>query len=783
MTLPFHAFANVFPLIMDQEFSDLVDDIRANGLRDPIVLLDGDVLDGRNRYRALTALVETGECLGDGWGHRAGQNLDADMLEPGSDNILFRSFQPEADGDALAYVISKNLKRRQLTVSQRAFAVAELETLSHGGARRGADQEANLRLETRERLAASAQVSERSVNSAAVVRDHAVPELQQAVRAGAVTVSAAADVAALPQERQAEIVSLLPRDASGRLTAEARKALAPVIKEVRAEKQAEKKARREDREAELGRKLQAMPEKKYGIAIEDFEWDHEPWSRDSGMDRHPSNHYPTASDAHTPEEIVARTAERFKCLADDCVLYMWTTIPHEAIAHRVLELRGFKYVTQRAWFKQRPGAGRGPGYWVTGEHELLLIAVRGKVVPPATAHFPSAFSAPVGAHSEKPDQQYEHAEFHFPSLPKIELNARRTREGWDRWGYEAPLEVRSSNLPAAPRVGEPMEFSVGGLRKNVARFGIRRREDGCFEFNYNIGFTTSGMSGPWHGDFATFEDVMRSAMRLVRDFFVARRDAMDSVTSQAERRCARAGLEWIGQRCTEWGLALDAESQAKADAEIAATEGAQAPAAEGMDSTASRLAAGRAADTAEGDVVAALSSADEFFGEDERTIWKALSALDAGVTIEGPILDALLRDNLIMTGAVDCGYLLTTRGLSTLGMYDAYFNPAVDGLSTDELQELNEIPGEGASGTAREAPSAGSGDVDLQSASGTQSAPPHDSLDTDAPGCTAASAGGAGPLSTASPEPDHLEIPAFLKRQPDNSIPSRESEEAKHAAA
>jgi N6-adenosine-specific RNA methylase IME4 len=220
---------------------------------------------------------------------------------------------------------------------------------------------------------------------------------------------------------------------------EAKKLLAPVIKEIRAEKQAEKKQRRDTREAELGRKILAMPEGKFGVALEDFEWDHEPWSRETGMDRSAANHYPTAADAHTPEEIVARTAERFKCLADDCVLYMWTTIPHEAIAHRVLELRGFKYVSQRVWDKVRAGEGRGPGYWVTGEHEILLIAVRGKVVAPATAHFRSRFEAPVGAHSEKPDQQYEHAEYHFPNIPRIELNARRARPGWQAWGYEAPL--------------------------------------------------------------------------------------------------------------------------------------------------------------------------------------------------------------------------------------------------------------------------------------------------------------------------------------------------------
>jgi N6-adenosine-specific RNA methylase IME4 len=141
---------------------------------------------------------------------------------------------------------------------------------------------------------------------------------------------------------------------------------------------------------------------------------------------------------------------------------MWTTIPHEAIAHKVLELRGFKYATQRIWSKLRNGKGRGPGYWVTGEHEILLIGVRGKVVAPANAHFRSLFEAPVGEHSVKPDQQYEHAEYHFPNIPKIELNARRARPGWQSWGYEAPLPKNDPdsgpalNIPSFLHSREPV---------------------------------------------------------------------------------------------------------------------------------------------------------------------------------------------------------------------------------------------------------------------------------------------------------------------------------------
>jgi hypothetical protein len=72
----------------------------------------------------------------------------------------------------------------------------------------------------------------------------------------------------------------------------------------------------------------------------------------------------------------------------------------------------------------------------------LLIGVRGKIPCPAMGEqFDSAIEAPKGEHSEKPDFQYEIAEHYFPTLPKIELNARRAREGWIQWGFDAPVSA------------------------------------------------------------------------------------------------------------------------------------------------------------------------------------------------------------------------------------------------------------------------------------------------------------------------------------------------------
>ncbi|MGL3208719.1 MT-A70 family methyltransferase [Bradyrhizobium sp. BR 1433] len=432
-------------------------------MREQIDLVEVDgamqILDGRNRYRALVWIATKGDPLGEGWQeHFAGGVLTPADLANLDDIWLYQEVVPDYyDGDLLGYVLSKNLNRRHLTDDQRRVVAAKLVNLRQG--RPAEDKTSQIANISRDQAAEIMSTDVAGIDRARSVLSRAAPEIVEAVEQGAVSVAAAAEIAAQPAERQAAIVAQLPRDAEGKLTPEVKKALAPIVKEMRAEKVAAKKERRAEREQDLGRKLQALPDKMFGVAIEDFEWHHEVWSPETGMNKHPANYYETAADATTPEQIVDRCAERFACLADDCILFKWTTQPHLAVALRALELQGFRYVTNLVWNKERPGEARGHGYWFTGEHEICLVGVRGKVVPPATAHFRSNFSAPVGDHSEKPLNIHEIIEFHWPNTPKVEFNARRARPGWTCWGFDAPASSSSTRVGLASLIaaGEAAE--------------------------------------------------------------------------------------------------------------------------------------------------------------------------------------------------------------------------------------------------------------------------------------------------------------------------------------
>lgn len=171
----FHALANLFPLLEGREFDELVADIKANGLHEPIWIYQGEILDGRNRYRACIAggvEVRTREYTGD---------------------------------SPVAFVWSLNGARRQLNKSQLAMIavkmLAPLKEEAHkrqvSGLRRGNDfpvpPEQVKREPSIEAVAEAAKlvgVGKTVVQDAKAVSEQA-PELAKQVEAGKISVDKA----------------------------------------------------------------------------------------------------------------------------------------------------------------------------------------------------------------------------------------------------------------------------------------------------------------------------------------------------------------------------------------------------------------------------------------------------------------------------------------------------------------------------------------------------------------------------------------------------------------
>ena len=159
MTYELHPLCTLFPRVEGVEFDALVSDIRANGLRQPIVLHGGMILDGGNRYRAC---------------QKAG--VEPEFIDFDGDNIV-------------SFVLSANLHRRHLSAGQQAAIVASAQdwakAQTHGGSRRGG-QAATLPVETVAGRAAQSGASERTQRMADKVAK-ANPDLAKRVAHGEVS--------------------------------------------------------------------------------------------------------------------------------------------------------------------------------------------------------------------------------------------------------------------------------------------------------------------------------------------------------------------------------------------------------------------------------------------------------------------------------------------------------------------------------------------------------------------------------------------------------------------
>jgi len=202
-----------------------------------------------------------------------------------------------------------------------------------------------------------------------------------------------------------------------------------VIAEARAERHAKKQEARAAKERDLAAKISALPDKKFAVVLADPPWRWEAWSK-KGLDATSAdNHYPTGE----LDEI--KGLDISSIAANDCVLFLWATVPMTPHALEVMQAWGFKYVSHFVWVKDRTGTG----YWNRNQHELLLIGTRGNIPAPAEgSQFPSVIEAPVGKHSEKPEAAFTIIETYYKALPKIELYRRcKARRGWAAWGNEA----------------------------------------------------------------------------------------------------------------------------------------------------------------------------------------------------------------------------------------------------------------------------------------------------------------------------------------------------------
>lgn len=396
-SLEIHEAAHLFPKMQEQEFAELKEDIRINGLQMPILIFADKVVDGCHRLRAC---IELG--------------------------IIPRFEEIQAANESIwQAVVSINLHRRHLTEGQRALIAARLTNSAIGSNQHTAGAV------SQSKVAADLGISVDSVSRGKKVLQHGIPELVEAVSSGRLNITSAAKLAELAKEDQSQLNF-------------------DDIKAIQDASKAINKAKFETRRQE---RLQAIEAKRannkpltsalgnFGVIYADPPWDY------LGT----AVPYPVMS----LQEICDMPIDSI--CAEDAVLFMWCSNSLLPDALKVVEAWGFTFKTSMVWDK----GVAGQGAYCRQMHETLLIGTKGAVPEvPFSARPVSVLKYPRLEHSRKPPEVCDLIDAMYPELFKAELFARGAvsqgfggSPAWVGWGNEcdyAPPDAATAEADTAP---------------------------------------------------------------------------------------------------------------------------------------------------------------------------------------------------------------------------------------------------------------------------------------------------------------------------------------------
>jgi len=178
-----------------------------------------------------------------------------------------------------------------------------------------------------------------------------------------------------------------------------------------------------------------LEQKKYKIIYADPPWQYTNKSLNRGG---AERHYSTASTEDIKKINVASVTDK------DCILFMWVTFPQMKHAMDLIEAWGFEYKTIGFnWVKKNKIADSwfwGMGSWTRSNSEVCLIGVKGKPKRESRSVH-SVLDDKVMKHSKKPTRVRDLIVELCGDVPRLEMFARESAEGWDVFGNEAPNSI------------------------------------------------------------------------------------------------------------------------------------------------------------------------------------------------------------------------------------------------------------------------------------------------------------------------------------------------------
>jgi len=400
------------PLTQD-ELDGLEQSILVDGCRDPLVVWNGVLVDGHNRYKICTEY-----------------------------DIPFNVVEMDFDDEQAAFywIISNQLARRNITPEQVKYLRGKRyneEKLTQGTnnqyiqAKGESGQFVHFQNEAEvpKQTTAQALADEYGVNEKTIRRDAQfatsvdtlADKLGDDVRRNILgrdsnfTIDDVNKVAKIAASEPETAKQLIEKVATG----EARN-LSQAITET---KRAEVVANLESVETREAKAIQGV----YDVIVIDYPWPMEKIEREVAPNQ-VAFEYPTMS-LEEIQQLDTPTAE-------DCHIFMWTTQKFLPFTLDLIKLKGYKYVLTMVWHKN---GGYQPFGLPQYNCEFVVYARKGTPKFIEFTDFMTCFNAKRGAHSEKPEEFYATLR-RVTAGRRLDMFNRRAIEGFDTWGKEASNE-------------------------------------------------------------------------------------------------------------------------------------------------------------------------------------------------------------------------------------------------------------------------------------------------------------------------------------------------------
>lgn len=384
-------FKSLIPPLSNEEYEQLEKNCISEGIRESVLVWDGIIIDGHNRYEIA-------------------QKHDLKY------DITFKHF--DSREEVIDWMINNQLGRRNLTKETQSYLRGlqykrEKKKITNPYGVKGKDEPQNdEHLSTAQKLAEQHKVSkatierdEKFAEAVDTIVENTAPEVKQKILNKEIEIT---------KKETEQIAKENPKKQKEIITTAIEKNI-PVKKAIQEIKQ-------EERKETLQTKAKELPAEKFQVIYCDPPWAY----NNSGFEMSAEQKYPTMQ-LDEIKKINVKTIT-----AENAVIFMWATNPLLKEAFELMESWGFEYKTNFVWTKDRHTAG----FYIYGQHELLLIGVKGSMLPIGEKP-KSIITGSNNVHSKKPDGVYEIIESMYPELKYVELFARNTpRANWTKWGNE-----------------------------------------------------------------------------------------------------------------------------------------------------------------------------------------------------------------------------------------------------------------------------------------------------------------------------------------------------------